>query len=153
LADRFQLKTHWEIREMPVYDLVVAKGGPKLKASTDASLLKPPQTIGMPSPSGAVTLKITQPSMAIAGLGTLLQGYAGRPVKDKTNLTGNYEIVLQFVFEASLAETPVGAPSASDPSGPSIFTAVQEQLGLKLESARGPVEVLVIDSVSRPTEN
>jgi uncharacterized protein (TIGR03435 family) len=79
-------------------------------------------------------------------------------VIDKTNLQGLFDVLLRFSPEASRANAaPVGAqtdtPSAPDPTGPSIFTAIQEDLGLKLESSKGPVEVLVIDSVQKPTEN
>jgi uncharacterized protein (TIGR03435 family) len=125
LADRFQLKAHWEAREMPVYDLIVAKGGAKLKWATD----EPPgkqQTIGVPSPSGAMTLKRTASAISLSELATFLQSYAGRPVKDKTGLTGFFDVALQFVLESGSATPPSGAPSPSDPSGPSIFTALQE---------------------------
>lgn len=98
----------------------------------------------------------------------MLQGQAGRPVFDKTGLTALYDFKLTFLPEAGIGGTPFGpggpggvpvappggaAPTAAADPIASLFTAVQEQLGLRLESAKGPVEVVVIDSVQRPTEN
>jgi uncharacterized protein (TIGR03435 family) len=90
----------------------------------------------------------------------MLSQQAGRTIVDKTGLTGLYDIKLQWTPEMGQGATPFGPPPAganppvaSDPSGPSLFTAIQEQLGLKLESAKGPVEVLIIDSVQKPSEN
>jgi uncharacterized protein (TIGR03435 family) len=81
----------------------------------------------------------------------------GRPVIDKTGITGFYDIKLQWTPELGQGQVAPGgsepAPPPPDISGPSIFTAIQEQLGLRLESSKGPVEVLVIDSVQKPTEN
>jgi uncharacterized protein (TIGR03435 family) len=82
--------------------------------------------------------------------------YAGRPVLDKTGLKGLYDIKLQWTPDPALttAVAPVGAGNSSTaPSGPSLFTAIEEQLGLKLESSRGSLPVLVIDSVQKPSEN
>jgi uncharacterized protein (TIGR03435 family) len=153
LGDRFQLKAHLEKRELPVYELVLANGGPRLNP---ADLQSPgrQQLVGMPSPSGSMTLKIRNTQTSLANLSNTLQSYAGRPIIDRTGLAGMFDISLQFALETlSAATAAAGSPSPADPSGPSLFTAIQDQLGLKLEAAKGPVEVLVIDSVQKPSEN
>ena len=104
--------------------------------------------------------------MTMAQIINIISGQLGRPVVDKTDLKGFYDVRLQFAPESAPGGAfgpggpggpgggaPVPPPSASDPQGPSIFTAVQEQLGLRLESTKGSVEVIVIDSVQKPTEN
>ncbi|HEY2381747.1 MAG TPA: TIGR03435 family protein [Terriglobia bacterium] len=152
LTDRFQLRVHFETRELPLYNLVVAKDGPKMKSSADEVIGKQ-QLLGMPSPSGGMTLKLTNTHESLPNLANLLQSYARRPIVDKTNLDGFFDITLQWAFETLSATSTAGPPSAEEPSGPSLFTALEEQLGLKLESAKGPVQVLVVDSVQKPTEN
>lgn len=138
LADRFHLKAHLEQREMPVYDLVVAKGGPKLKEATaeeaSKSMLR-----------GAVPGKIECVSMPLSTLPVFLNRELGRPTVDKTGLTGAYDFTLEFVPAAKAATDETG--------GPSIFTAVEEQLGLKLEPAKEPMDVLVVDSIEQPAAN
>jgi uncharacterized protein (TIGR03435 family) len=142
LADRFKLKAHIEKRELPVYELVVVNSGPKLKPADLQSSGKR-QLIGLPSPSGSLTLKMTNTRTSLSTLSSMLQSYAGRPIIDKTGLEGQFDVSLQFAPETLPA----------DPSDASLFTAVQEQLGLKLEPAKGQVEVLLIDSVERPSDN
>jgi uncharacterized protein (TIGR03435 family) len=168
LEDRFQLKIHREMKEQPVYELLVAKGGPKMKLSADQSPIGPPQRggpppmpkQGQPTPRGMMGMgpgRIEANGVPIANFIQGLSQQLGRPVIDKTGLKGLYNIKLQWTPElGEVLVKPGGAepsPPPLDPSGPSIFTAVQEQLGLRLESAKGPVEVLVIDGVQRPTEN
>jgi uncharacterized protein (TIGR03435 family) len=131
LADRFQLALHRETKELPVYDLVLAKGGSKLQPSGDAP------GFGMTN-TGSITFKKT----TLSTFANVLSGVLGRKVIDKTGLVGN--------FDADLKWTPDDKP---DDGGPSIFTAIQEQLGLRLEAAKGPVEVLVIDRAEKPSEN
>jgi uncharacterized protein (TIGR03435 family) len=165
LEDRFQLKAHREMREMPVYNLVVAKSG-KLKLSQDQTPVDPaaPQTpspsgpargsfrtIGRPSPT-ALTIVISGTAIRMDAFIGVLRQYAGRPLIDKTGLSGLYDFELQFDF-SGVPGTNAGAPGASEPSTFLVFTALQEQLGLKLESAKAQLEVLVIDSVQRPSEN
>ena len=148
LEDRFKMVTHWETRDMPVYALVVAtegKLGPKLKPHTgDCDRA---QAGGTP-PKGACGTRaiITPTSGKVTGIGINLEtfarnlaGGAGRSVVDKTGLAGAYDLELEF--------TPDQSP---DTTGPSLFTAMQEQLGLKLDAQRAPVEVLVIDRLERP---
>jgi bla regulator protein blaR1 len=136
LADRFRLTLHRETRQLPIYALVVGKNGPKLKvADSDAA---PPRTIKM---GELVTQK-----MSMTMLANLLTFELERPVRDETGLKGDFAFTLDYT--RGMTESDAGAPSR-----PSLFTAVQEQLGLKLESAKGPVEVLVIDHVEKPSEN
>jgi len=173
LEDRFQLKFHRETRELPAYELTIAKGGPKVKLSEDQTPFRPPekgdppapQAIrpGGPMPRGTMRMgrgELEGNGLAFTSFIQMLSQQLGRPVIDKTGLSGLYDIKLQWTPEMGQRTTPFGPlpagvepPPASDPSGPSIFTAVQEQLGLKLESTKGLVEVLVIDSVEKPTEN
>jgi uncharacterized protein (TIGR03435 family) len=165
LADRFELKAHWETREMPTYNLVAAKNGIKIKPSADqspitvdaapANLSSPlrgtSRTIAKPSPSG-FALSLSGDALPIDTLVSLFQSYAGRPLFDKTGLSGLFDVKLEFFLESS-GGNPAAQPTAAEPSGPIFATAIEEQLGLKLESARDPVEVLVIDSVQKPSEN
>jgi uncharacterized protein (TIGR03435 family) len=134
LEDRFHLKLHKETRELPAFALQVAKGGAKL----------PPVSSG---PQKTILGDLDMPSMSLKQLGSMLEFELGRLIVDQTGLQGNFAIKLRWA-----TERPQTA-GASDPTLPSLFTALQEQLGLKLESLRGPVEVLVIDKVERPSEN
>jgi uncharacterized protein (TIGR03435 family) len=164
LEDRFKLKSHRETRELPLYELTVTKGGTKLKLSDDQT---PPAALlggggnqrGGALPRGGIRLgrgnleAQAQPiSILTAALGAL---YTDRPVVDKTGLKGLYDIKVQWTPDPGLTANaaPGGIPGAGAPLGPSLFTALEEQLGLKLESARGPLPVLVIDSVQKPSEN
>jgi uncharacterized protein (TIGR03435 family) len=170
LEDRFQLKLHQETRQLPVYELVVAKGGPKLTLSENQGPILPrdpsapirrqpnglPEMIrGMYSIGGFGTVpggrKFEGKAIALSALINQLIGMMNRPIIDKTNLTGLYDIKLEWIPD-NLQATP-GGPPAPDSEGPTLTTAIQEQLGLRLESTKGPVEVIVIDSVQRPTEN
>ena len=174
LEDRFQLRVRREARELPVYNLVVAKDGGKMKLSDDQTAENvdddeevPFDASTAPPPRGAITTIYTNSGETIIrgtaisitpnvsmrrphallpqGLTIVLGSYTGRPVIDKTNLKGLFDFRLQFTPERLL-----GNP---DVTGLSIFTALLEQLGLKLESSSGPVDVIVIDSVERPSEN
>jgi uncharacterized protein (TIGR03435 family) len=139
LAERFQFQTHRETVEVPVYALVVGKGGPKLKpAASDAT--------GGNSVRGTdkgLHMESTKGSME--ALARQLSATAGRPVVDRTGLAGFFVYTLDW-FPANRVPPP-------DLDTPSMFKAVEEQLGLKLEQAKGPMEKLVIDSVARPAEN
>jgi uncharacterized protein (TIGR03435 family) len=207
LEDRFQLRAHLETRDLPIYNLVVAKEGPKIKASEDqtppgAGLLGPPQPCspapatppqappplplpgqrggpGDPNfvpPRGAMLIMANPTGLTLQGtaqpisaLIAAVQQQAGRPVIDKTDLKGLFDFKLQFSREGlagpagpgGLPPNPI-APGAAGPAPgpataaadpvPSLFTSIQD-LGLRLESAKGPVEVLVVESVQKPTEN
>ena len=168
LADRFKLTLHHDTKEMEVYALVVAKNGPKLHEaavtppdSAPAELPKP----GGPPPKGGIWMTGRgQLNVTGANLGmfaNVLSMQLGRIVLDKTGLKGNYEFTLKWtpdegqgqMFRGAGDGQPRDAAPPPDASGPTIFTAVQEQLGLKLESQKGPVDTLVIDHVDRPSEN
>ena len=169
LAERFRFVAHTEMREVPVYALVVDRGdgrlGPNLLASTqcddafgpragDAALPlgKRPCTV-ITGADGRGAAYITGGARTVAALVDALQRpgglqeLVGRPVVDRTGLTGTYDFYVRF------AAAGLDAASPNATNQPSIFTALQEQLGLRLEAARGPVEMLVIDSVERPTPN
>ncbi len=167
LEDRFQLKAHWDQREMATYNLVVAKNGTKLKLSEDQGpaeaddLIRDPRvtagrgvvrTLGVnPSPSGTM-LTLSGNALPIDTLGNALQSYAGRPIFNQTGLNGMFDLRLVFFLDA-VTGNAAPQPASSDPPGPPLATAMEEQLGLKLESAKGPVEMIVIDSVQKPSEN
>lgn len=215
LEDRFQLKAHMETRKLPIYNLVVAKDGPKIKVSEDQT--PPPLAAGPPQPCapasappvppppppapgrgpegergallnpnnamvarGGWAIMLTREGFVIRGsavpISTLvgsLQQQIGRPVIDKTGLKGLFDFILQFSPEGLNTPGLPGVPplvlaggaagpaavggagpapaSAADPV-PSIFTSIQD-LGLRLESGKGAVEVLVVDSAQKPPEN
>jgi uncharacterized protein (TIGR03435 family) len=167
LADRFKLKTHFEKRELDIYALVMAKPGgtpgPKLIQSPQdcatqaaaASGQFPPQAPGPPPELGKPYCGIAGGNGRIrfGGLNSAMmaQAFNGptqRMVVDRTGLAGSWDFDLRFVPRNRGVDA-----SPADPDLPDFFTAVQEQLGLKLESTKGPVDVLVIDSVERPAED
>jgi uncharacterized protein (TIGR03435 family) len=135
LVSRFQFRYHRESRETTEYALEVAKGGPRLKADTGDG--RPSMSTN--SRAGAVTMKATKLSMKDFAGGLARQ--TGRPVVDKTGLAGEFDFDLTW-----------SSDQAMDGSGPSIFTALQE-LGLRLVSTKGSVDVIVVDRVERPSEN
>lgn len=154
LADRFKLVVHHETRELPVYVLTVAKGGTKLKESApDDPASTTPRRRGMMINNGKLTANDAQLSMLV----TVLSRSLGRTIIDKTGLAGNYDFTLEWNPDEGSAPKPVDgaapAATAAPDARPSIFTAVQEQLGLKLESTKAPVDVIVIDHIEKPTEN
>jgi len=154
LADRFKFAAHYETQQRPIYTLVLARAdgrlGPQLRhididcatykpdpdASARTSADAPPCTFRV---TGAQTSKMVSGGRTMQQLADSISNEAGRPIFDKTGLTGYYVFTLE--------------DDGFNPNGLSIFTALQEQLGLKLESARGPVDVLVIDHIERPTED
>jgi bla regulator protein blaR1 len=150
IENRFQLKARRESKEMPIYALVVTKNGPKLLPS-DPTKARPSASFGRGSGI------FTNSSMAV--FATRLSEQLGRPVIDQTDLKGGYDFTLEWTPApgeggAELIGLPPRAepPPSGDSNGPSIFTALQE-LGLKLESTKGPAEILIIDNVERPSEN
>lgn len=176
LADRFQLRTHTERREMPVYALRIARSdgrlGPQMRALTvDCDAVraargrgeKPAAPAGDTAPDCTTGMSIRRTGISeidssgltMAALVDNLARAAGRPVLDRTGLTGSFAVTLRFATEAS-SVSPLGGPQGvplEPVDAPSLSAAVQEQLGLRLESRREPMDVLVIDSASAPTEN
>ena len=151
LTDRFKLKVHKETKQLPVYELVLAKGGSKLKSATPgdtyANGIKGPD--GSTGHAGMMHMgrgEIIGQGIALSALTNRLAEQLQRTIVDKTGLTGKYDISLKWTPE----EGPDPLP---DSSTPSLFTALQEQLGLKLQSSKGPVETLVVDHVEMPSEN
>jgi uncharacterized protein (TIGR03435 family) len=133
LADRFQLKLHEETRTLPAYDLVVARGGPKVQ---------PSQSHG--KSIGVGRTHFNGQGLGMTSIAEELSKITGRVVVDKTGLTGRYDFNLLWTTDDAFA-------TDSDP--PTLFTAIQEQLGLKLEPAKEPVPVLIVDHVDQPTPN
>jgi bla regulator protein BlaR1 len=148
LADRFNLKAHFETREMPVYELLIAKDGPKLKENPDSSH----GLVGF-SPS-LIKGKATSIQHLIEALESV-PDIGGRVVVDKTGLSGSYDLLLKWT--PLQASSPSGRLSSNAPSpdaeAASLFTAIDEQLGLKLVASKEPGQVLVIDHIERPSAN
>ena len=170
LEQRFGVKTHNEQREGDVYTLTYARSDRKIGASfrqvpdactaalkelTGGAPPAPPRSGPPPCSFGGPPGKLIGTGVTMLMFVNVLSGIAGRPIVDRTGLTGSFDFELNF-DPSSAAEPPPGAtpgPQPTDDSKPSIFSALQEQLGLKLEPARGLIDVLVIDSAERPTPN
>jgi bla regulator protein blaR1 len=162
LVDRFNLKYHHETRVMPLYALIIAKGGLKMRESKPDD---PAENDGhgqhMLRYMGRGHIESTGTGAPL--LARILSEQLGRSVVDKTGLAGNYDFTLQWTPDDAPPPGPGGAggagggpprgDDASDAVGPSLFTAVQEQLGLKLESDKGPMDVIVIDHIDLPSAN
>lgn len=149
LADRLKLKAHFETREMPIFALVVAKGGLKMHEAqagdTYANGLK--RDDGKAFGRGVFSMRngsVTAQGMSLDTLVLNLPGMTGHFVENKTGLTGVYDFTLHY---------SASDPPPPDSTAPSLYTALEEQLGLKLEPTKGPMQVLVIDHVERPSEN
>jgi uncharacterized protein (TIGR03435 family) len=190
LADRFKLEAHNETRELPIFEVVMARSdrrlGPQLKPATVECNPQGRGRLGGAPPAGAgqagpgalpqarrggpgagcnimFTIgRIEAGGQPLSLLTTQLSNQLGRPVVDRTGLTGNFDYTLSWTPDQMpkgpvVATPPPGAPPFPfppvDPNGPSIYAALQEQLGIKLESTRGAVDVLVIDRIEPPTED
>jgi uncharacterized protein (TIGR03435 family) len=172
LEERFQLKLHIEPREKPVYVLTLAKDASKLTPWKEGgcvpldlnNLPKPGSGVEMPRICGGPMMKMTNgkftadiPGVTMEELaGRMLAQYAGRPVVDKTGLTGRYDLKLEFSPEMPGGMRLNGEPAPPgmmDNAGPTIFVALQQQLGLKLTPDKAPIDVIVVDSAQKPTEN
>ena len=146
LAERFHLKVHFETREMPVYELLPAKHGLKLKP-VDAL----PNGGPMLAMFGDGGLRINGRAMTMDDLIGILQSHVaieGKPIVNKTGFTGHFEVV-----GLRLPGLPPATETAGQPEAPSMSTVLEETLGLRLVPGKAPVEVVVIDSIDRPTEN
>ena len=153
LADRFQLKFHRETKVLPVYELVVVKDGSKFKESKIVGDQKAANGMSAGSMSthnsstnGMMTSTMTAIGIPISSLASQLSAQLQRIVVDKTGITGKYDLELAWTRDDSSNTT-------SDSAGVSVYTALQEQLGLKLQPSKSPVETLVIDHVELPSEN
>lgn len=146
LADRFKLSVHWETRELPVYALVVAKNGPRLTATK-----QPDKGIDADWSNGTITAKQVSIQDLAETLTQVLSRELGRVVIDRSGLTGRYDFTLKWTPDDGAAAPASDGAQAPVDTGPSVFTAIQEQLGLKLESTKGPVKVLVIDHAEIPS--
>ncbi len=190
LTERFKLKLHHETKEMPIYELVVGKNGPKFKESAggppkddvtaplpglpgplkpdkDGYPMAPPGMMAVFSMNGSPRARFNASSESMQEFATTVSNQVGRPVVDATGLKGKYDFILSWSPEGmrigpAPAPSSIGgaagdagpAASAPEPSGPTLMTAIQEQLGLKLESKKGPVDILVIEHCEKvPTEN
>jgi uncharacterized protein (TIGR03435 family) len=183
LTERFKLKAHREQREMPIYALMLARPDGKLGAALKPSPVSceelrnqaraaaraggPPPLPTPPKPGEAPQCGLMMSPVSIMGGGVTISNLAtalgqrlGRSVVDKTGLTGEYQFVINFTPDqlppggtAPPGQPPLINGAQFDPNGPSLVTAIQEQLGLKLEPQRGQVDVVVIDSIDRPVED
>jgi uncharacterized protein (TIGR03435 family) len=176
LEERFKLKFHRETRELPVFNLLIAKGGPKLptpkEGGCDDSADPQPELGGRMTPVGSgaaplsrcggITLALQTEGarmyggkVSMAEFVRMLSVMLGRTVIDRTGFAGTFDMQLDFLPDDSTSPLPPPPPQAavSNTMSPSIFSALPEQLGLRLESAKGQVEVLVIDHVDRPSAN
>jgi uncharacterized protein (TIGR03435 family) len=172
LADRFQLTVRRETKELPVYAMVLAKKDGKLGPGLvepkegsctmpDPNKMPPPPEPGKPPTLFCGQMMMSLKSMTaintpVANMIPMLSRLLGRTIIDKTGLTTKFDIHMEWTPDESQAmQLPPDAPKPppSDVPGPSIFTAFQEQLGLKLESQKGPVEIFVIERAEKPSEN
>ena len=167
LAERFKLAVHRETRQMDIYELVLArpdgKLGPALKPTTQdcaammAAARGGPPPGPAPGPNSPVVCgmrglpgRLVAGAMPMAQLASNLSGQVQRIVVDRTGLSGGWDFEITFAPERPLNPPPGVEFPAADPNAPSLFTAMQEQLGLKLQSTKGPVEVLVVERVEQP---
>jgi uncharacterized protein (TIGR03435 family) len=141
LEERFHLKAHIETKQLPVYDLMIGKGGVKMRAAPDG-------------PGGLLHFQdglLADQGIEISALVGQLTNLVHRPVIDKTSLKGRFDFTLKYAPDRDI---PSGADNGSlQDDAPSIFTALEEQLGLKLQPDKGPVDTVLIDHVEQPTEN
>ena len=143
LTDRFALKCHIEMKEQPVYELVIAKGGIKMTVTKPDA----PRRGSFSSSGNGLKMHAVGTGLTTARIAFLASNEVNRIVIDKTGLTSLYDFQVDWVHDTQAA-SPENLPD-----GPSLFTAIEEQLGLKLVPAKAPVTVLVVDHIERPTEN
>jgi uncharacterized protein (TIGR03435 family) len=145
LEERFQLKIRHEKRDLPVYELVVEKGGPKLTEHDPADLDHPPM--------GGTADGMEGTNVTMNYFAFILSRNLDRNVIDKTGLTARYDLKLQFAREGPVKMGPDGGRGPIEQEGPTIFTALREQLGLRLVPTKGPVDFLVIEHAEKPADN
>jgi uncharacterized protein (TIGR03435 family) len=152
LADRFQLKFHFEKRDLSAYAVRITKTGARIIKSQDDPKGYPAWYFGRAAAGMTLTFRNSPMSQVIA----ILQNFLDKPVVDQSDLSERYDFTVTFTPDAAQAARLGGlpAPAAENPdAAPDVFAAFQQQLGLKLESSKAPVEVMVIDKVERPSEN
>lgn len=149
LADRFQLEFHHAQKELPVFRLVAAKGGPKLASTTKDEQASNTAAVGF-APGRLMVSNATMAEFA-----SLMQRYVRleRPIVDHTGISGKYDFKLDWTPDFAQLDGTTPQPMKRDANAPSLYTAIQEQLGLKLEAAKELADVFVIDHVERPSEN
>jgi uncharacterized protein (TIGR03435 family) len=160
LAERFKLKVRRDIKQLPVYDLVIAKGGPKFlhtsfNTEDDPAHRADPKLPRPARPPCPTDMRCWHNYGSMGLVADILSGFSeiGRPVLDRTGLEGGYYLDLQYAPQRLTATPGTDEASPPGPAGPSIFTALEKQLGLKLKPTKGPVESIVIEHIERPTEN
>jgi uncharacterized protein (TIGR03435 family) len=168
LTDRFKLTVHRETREMDIYALVIARAdgrpGPAMKPSTQdcEAMMDAARRGKLPLPPGpndpvrcgtrGTTGRMQVGGMPLLSFANMLSGRVQRTVVDRTGLAGAWDFEINFAPESAPIPAPPGVElPPGDPTAPSLFTAIQEQLGLRLQSTKGPVEVLVVDRIEQPT--
>jgi uncharacterized protein (TIGR03435 family) len=174
LEERFKLKIHRETRELPVYVLTTGKNRPKLKQAVGPAVVKTAagesvvypggmySMFARPSTDGTPGRRLEFKNSTMQKLAHSLAIFVDRPILDGTGLKGEFDFTIEYEVDATAPggdssadlTNPIGKMLAGPGiGGPALFTAIQEQLGLKLESTKAPVEVLVIDRLERPSEN
>lgn len=158
LRERFGLSVHRENRDTTIYALLAGKSGLKMTQTATGGCVPLDDAHPTAAPGtrcGSATIgpnRLVATGMTTTGLADVLTNIVGRPVVDKTGISGTYDIRLEFTRESTVFNAPPETANA-DAAGASIFTALQEQLGLRLESQKGPVEFLVIDHAEKPSQN
>jgi uncharacterized protein (TIGR03435 family) len=164
LADRFQLKVSHHSKELPVFALLVAKNGPKLSpaqiapatsdgAAPKTTQVRPGSHVSSENGSLLIAVETQVPLSTSAKVLSRQPEFGGRQVLDETGLAGNYTFTLRWTRQVTSANNGQADGSAADSSAASIWTAVQEQLGLKLKSSKAPVDTIIIDHIEKPTPN
>ncbi len=160
LAERFKLRVRRETKQLPVYALVVAKGGPKFLHTSFATEDDPahradPKLPRPARPPCPTDMRCWHNYGSMGLVADILSGFSeiGRPVLDRTGLEGGYYLDLQYAPQRLTAAAPTDNAPPAGPVGPSLFAALEQQLGLKLKPTKGSVESIVIEHIERPTEN
>lgn len=150
LSERCKLTFHREAKQLPIYSLVVDKGGPKLKVHSGDDA----PSIRVSAGSGKVVVE--ERNATLAKFADSLSGFLDQTVVDNTGLNAEYDVRLEWYQDHPGEPSPSALGAVEENlglTGPSIFTAVKEQLGLKLEAAKGPVDIIVIDHIEQPSPN
>jgi uncharacterized protein (TIGR03435 family) len=156
LKDRFHLQAHLETKILPVYDLIIAKGGPKFTGAHAAETDTATEIAKKNLMAGGMLVndgELTADAMPVSSLAYSLTGEVGRTVIDKTGLPGTYNFELKWTPDRDGPANADNGQAESQNAASSIFTALEEQLGLKLQPSKGPVQTLVVDHVEMPSEN